>query len=228
MASPKLSRVIDSIAGVCPQVSQLGALAGPLAGPLCHVAQGLWCELHKSSVMGECLFHLSLSLLSSATPCLHLSQHRDGASCPNSIQNSSSFSLLFLFLTSSVSLSQSCSLLSPHLSCLSARMCNMYIFTRKEPPLVSHPSSRCFNYTLILVNLEAECRPFTDYHRNLIIASAFSLFSGLYRISVDIKGRSSQAAHQIFPISRSVVTRVVFSPRFPILSRLPPFWLLPP
>ena len=69
MASPKLSRVIDSIAGVCPQVSQLGALAGPL----CHVAQGLWCELHKSSVMGECLFHLSLSMLSSATPCLHLS-----------------------------------------------------------------------------------------------------------------------------------------------------------
>ena len=38
MASPKHSRVIDNIAGVCPQVSQLGALAGPLAGPLYHVA----------------------------------------------------------------------------------------------------------------------------------------------------------------------------------------------
>ena len=30
MASPKLSRVINNIAGVCPQVSLLGALAGPL------------------------------------------------------------------------------------------------------------------------------------------------------------------------------------------------------
>ena len=71
VASPNLGRVIVNIAGICPQVSQ----AVCFAGPLYHVSLGLmvWATLHKSSVMRGSFFHLSLSLPSSVTPCLHLS-----------------------------------------------------------------------------------------------------------------------------------------------------------
>lgn len=176
MASPKLSRVINNIVGFVPRCPNWG----PQLGLFTVLLQGLWCELHKSSVMGECLFHLSLFLLSSITPCLHLSQHHDRAPYPNSLQNSNSFSLPFLFLTSCFTLPglQSPSPLTSPASLLGYAICTFLL----EPPLVSHPLSRCFNYTLILVNLEAECRSFTDYHRNLIIASTFTFFSCLVNL----------------------------------------------